>query len=67
MRMAHRVRLAPPHGASLPSSKNAWPAGLRVDERWSFTRGERSLKARRASGERRRRIKREDIDAPRPQ
>lgn len=34
-----------------------------VDERWSSLEASESLKARRASGERRKRIKREDIDS----
>ncbi len=36
----------------------------RVDERWSSLEANEALKARRASGERRRRIRREDIDSP---
>lgn len=35
----------------------------RVDERWSSLEANEALKARRASGERRRRIRREDIDS----
>jgi putative Holliday junction resolvase len=35
----------------------------RVDERWSSLEANEALKARRASGERRKRIKREDIDS----
>jgi len=35
----------------------------RVDERWSSLEASEALKARRASGERRKRIRREDIDS----
>src|SRR5882724_7376470 len=35
----------------------------RVDERWSSLEANEALKARRASGERRKRIRREDIDS----
>jgi putative Holliday junction resolvase len=35
----------------------------RVDERWSSLEANEALKARRASGQRRKRIKREDIDS----
>jgi putative holliday junction resolvase len=34
-----------------------------VDERWSSLEASAALKARRASGERRRRVRREDIDS----
>ena len=34
-----------------------------VDERWSSLEANEALKARRASGERRKRIRREDIDS----
>ena len=36
---------------------------FRVDERWSSLEANEALKARRASGERRKRIRREDIDS----
>jgi len=35
MRMAHRVRLAPPHGARFELEKRFGLQVFRVDERWS--------------------------------
>ena len=44
------------------SAASAFPCSM-VDERWSSLEASAALKARRASGERRRRVRREDIDS----
>ena len=59
-----RRRSPRPRGGSQPSSRHRFSLPVEmVDERWSSLEANAALKARRASGERRRRVRREDVDS----